>query len=107
MSDPINHRLDANVNKTSSSRQLCAPEESSQQVNQSSKESSHTRLIPLTDWSKYHAWPPLGGLRHMVFHGEKTGFARVTVKVGRRRLIDERKFFEFVAQKNLENQKLS
>lgn len=88
------------------SQQLSSPGVDSQSGSQGSKELIHTRLIPLTDWSKYHAWPPLGGLRHMVFHGEKTGFARVTVKVGRRRLIDERKFFEFVAQKNLENQKL-
>jgi len=26
-----------------------------------------TRLIPLTDWPKHHPWPPLGGLRHLVF----------------------------------------
>ena len=62
--------------------------------------SRDTRLIPLTDWSKYHPWPPLGGLRHMVFHGEKTGFSRVTVRVGRRILIDEKKFFEFVNEMN-------
>jgi hypothetical protein len=60
----------------------------------------HTRLIPLTDWPKYHPWPPLGGLRHMVFHGEKTGFSRVTVRVGRRLLIDEKNFFDFVQEQN-------
>jgi hypothetical protein len=62
----------------------------------------HSRLIPLVEWPKHHPWPPVGGLRHMVFHGEDTGFSRVIKKCNRRILIDEKKFFEFVEEKNLE-----
>ncbi len=59
-----------------------------------------SRLIPLVEWPKYHPWPPVGGLRHMVFYGEKTGFSKVIKKVGRRVLIDEQKFFEFIEEQN-------
>jgi hypothetical protein len=74
-------------------------------LNQKSQDSrigecASTRLIPLTDWSKYHPWPPLGGLRHLVFHKGTNGFAKVVKKSGRRILIDERKFFEFVEEQN-------
>ncbi len=63
--------------------------------------SSHSRLIPLVDWPKYHPWPPLGGLRHMAFHAKTTGFSKVLKKCGRRVLIDEKKFFEFIEENNL------
>jgi hypothetical protein len=59
-----------------------------------------TRLIPVTDWNKHHAWPPLGGLRHLIFYAEDTGFARVVRRVGRRVLLDERAFFEWVEEQN-------
>lgn len=64
------------------------------------EEQAKTRLIPLVDWPKHHPWPPVGGLRYMVFHGNKTGFSKVIKKVGRRVLIDERKFFEFIEERN-------
>ena len=53
------------------------------------------RLIPLTKWPQYHPWPPIGGLRHLVFYSEKNGFARVIRRVGRRLLIDEAEFFKW------------
>ena len=61
---------------------------------------TQTRLIPLTAWSKHHAWPPLGGVRHLVFHQETNGFKKVVKRVGRRLLIDERAFFEWVDEQN-------
>ena len=79
---------------------LSSPEVISRLTDPAQNASVQSRLIPLVDWPKYHPWPPLGGLRHMVFHGDKTGFSRVTIKVGRRRLIDEKKFFEFVKEQN-------
>jgi hypothetical protein len=51
------------------------------------------RLIPVTKWGEYHPWPPIGGLRHLIFHAETNGFASCIVRVGRRILIDEGKFF--------------
>ncbi len=55
-----------------------------------------TRLIPLTDWNQHHAWPPIGGLRHLVFFESTNGFHKVVRRVGRRVLIDEAAFFAWV-----------
>ena len=55
-----------------------------------------TRLIPLTDWNQHHAWPPIGGLRHLVFFERTNGFHKVVRRVGRRVLIDEAAFFAWV-----------
>lgn len=57
---------------------------------------AHTRLIPLTDWNNHHAWPPIGGLRHLVFFENTNGFNKVIRRVGRRVLIDEAAFFAWV-----------
>lgn len=57
---------------------------------------SRTRLIPLTDWNQHHAWPPIGGLRHLVFFERTNGFDTVVRRVGRRVLIDEAAFFAWV-----------
>ena len=57
--------------------------------------SKHSRLIPLIEWPKYHPWPPLGGLRHLVFHAEANGFNEVIVRVNRRVLINEDAFFKW------------
>lgn len=56
--------------------------------------SSNQRLIPLTQWNNYHLWPPIGGLRHLVFNAHNNGFERAFIRVGRRVLIDEAAFFE-------------
>jgi len=58
------------------------------------------RLIPLTKWPEYHAWPPIGGLRHLVFNAERNGFATVIRRCGGRVLIDEDAFFAWVAEQN-------
>ena len=56
----------------------------------------NTRLIPVTDWNQHHAWPPIGGLRHLVFYADTNGFDQVVRRVGRRVLIDEAAFFRWV-----------
>ncbi len=69
-------------------------------------ETETKRLIPVTRWNEYHAWPPPGGLRHLIFHAKprKTrtgemiqgnGLDMALVRVGHRILIDEAKFFEW------------
>lgn len=55
-----------------------------------------TRYIPVPDWNKYHPWPPLGGLRNLIFNKDKNGFDKVVKKVGKRVLIDEQAFMEWV-----------
>lgn len=60
----------------------------------------HNRLIPLTEWHKYYSWPPIGGLRHLVFHSETNGFDKVIRRVGRKVLLDETAWHEWVRSKN-------
>lgn len=62
------------------------------------EEKLFTRFIPLTKWNEHHEWPPIGGLRHLVFHAEKNGFSSVIVRAGRRVLIDEKAFFVWLDQ---------
>lgn len=61
---------------------------------------SSTRLIPASDWCKYHPWPTIGGLRHLIFFANTNGFEVAIRRVGRRVLIDEKKFFEFIEKQN-------
>jgi len=66
----------------------------------SSRSDSSNRLIPVTKWSEHHDWPPIGGLRHLIFNAQTNGFAPAFKRVGRRVLIDEKAFFECVDRQN-------
>jgi hypothetical protein len=55
-----------------------------------------TNLVPASEWQKHHAWPPIGGLRHLIFNAKSNGFDVVIRRVGRRVLIDEGAFFAWV-----------
>lgn len=61
-----------------------------------------SRFIPVTKWKDYHPWPPIGGLRHLIFHEKTNGFASVVRRVGRRVLIDEKAFFIWLDEHQLE-----
>lgn len=61
---------------------------------------SRTRLIPVTEWSEHHTWPPIGGLRHLIFNAKSNGFDAVIRRVGRRVLVDEAAFFRWVDQQD-------
>jgi hypothetical protein len=61
---------------------------------------TQTRLIPVTKWHEIHPWPSEAGLRHLIFNAQANGFNKVVRRVGRRCLIDENAFFEFVAAQN-------
>ena len=65
-----------------------------------SSQPSQSRLIPVTQWNDHHAWPPIGGLRHLIFHADKNGFGAVIHRCGRCVLIDEQAFFQWVEQQN-------
>jgi len=66
------------------------------------KQNERRRLIPVTKWNKYHAWPPIGGLRYLIFNSKANGFEQCLRRVGRTVLIDERGFFEWVDEINSE-----
>lgn len=59
-------------------------------------------LIPVTKWKKYHSWPTEAGLRYYIFHADLNGFNQVIKRVGRRILIDEELFFQWIEAKNKE-----
>lgn len=52
--------------------------------------------IPVPNWNNHYEWPPIGGLRSLIFNKDKNGFYKVVKKVGKRVLIDEAAFFEWV-----------
>ncbi len=58
------------------------------------------RVIPLTAWPKHHPWPPVGGLRHLVFFAKENSFDRVVRRAGRRVLIHEGEFFKWLEDRN-------
>ena len=59
-----------------------------------------TRLIPVTKWSEIHPWPSIGGLRHLIFNADSNGFNSVVKRAGRRVLIDEVAFFQWMEKNN-------
>ena len=46
------------------------------------KSTPKTRLIPVTKWNDFHTWPPIGGLRHLIFYEKTNGFSHCIVRVG-------------------------
>ena len=57
---------------------------------------SSVKLIPVTEWSKHHTYPRIGGLRFLIFRCPP-GFEKVVVRVGRRVLINESEFFKWAS----------
>lgn len=69
-------------------------------LNELQQKQPSNRLIPVTEWSLYHPWPPIGGLRHLVFFERKNGFASAFKRVGKRVLVDEVEFFRIIEAQN-------
>ncbi len=58
------------------------------------------KLIPVTKWHEHHQYPPIGGLRHLIFHADTNGFKSCIKRIGRRVLIDEVAFFAWIELQN-------
>lgn len=71
-----------------------------QQLNKPDQTPPSTRYIPVPQWNQHHAWPPQGGLRHLIFHEKTNGFASAFKRVGRRVLIDESEFLACIERLN-------
>jgi hypothetical protein len=69
-------------------------------TNQQPNPPTNTRYIPVPKWKDHHCWPPIGGLRHLVFHKDTNGFATAFKKSGRIILIDEAEFFACIERNN-------
>jgi hypothetical protein len=65
-----------------------------------SQSTVQTRLIPIPQWNQHHAWPPVGGLRHLSFNAETNGFKTAFKRIGRRIMVDEAEFFACVNRRN-------
>ena len=67
---------------------------------------SPPKLIPVSNWIKHHDWPSVSALRWLIFNEHTNGFHVVVKRVGRRVLIDESAFFEWVDNQNKKGNKL-
>lgn len=63
------------------------------------EEKIQNRLIQVTRWNDFHQWPPIGGLRHLIFEREENGFEKVLKRPSRVWLIDEKAFFKWVEER--------
>lgn len=57
------------------------------------------RLLTVSQWNQFHSWPTPAGLRHLIFYSQTNGFDRVIRRAGRRVLIDESAFFQWIDEK--------
>lgn len=67
---------------------------------QSVDNATSTRILPVNKWP--HPWPSQSGLRHLIFNAESNGFSRCVRRIGRRVLIDEAEFFNWVRNRSEE-----
>ncbi len=62
--------------------------------------STHTQYLTCSEWCKRNSWPPIGGLRHLIFYAETNGFNKVIRRCGRRVLINEAAFHAWLEEKS-------
>ncbi len=68
-------------------------------------EPRQTRFIPVSKWNEFREWPPVGGMRHLIFFRNENGFAKVLKRPNRTWLIDEKAFFKWVSEKKYKPRK--
>lgn len=57
---------------------------------------STSRFFTVRQWAEQKPWPPIGGLRHLIFYAKCNGFDAVIRRVGRRILISEAAFESWI-----------
>ncbi len=80
------------------SKQTAPPADSSLAAN---------RMIPIAKWNDYHDWPTPGRFRWMLYMTHKTGADYFVRRAGRRIVICEKSFFEWVNMNEEERVKAS
>lgn len=63
------------------------------------EENKKNRFIPASKWNEHHLWPPMGGLRHLIFWRKENGFEKVLKRPNRVWLIDEKAFFKWLEER--------
>lgn len=64
---------------------------------------SDSKLLTVRAFSLKHNWP-IGGLRHLIFY-KPDGFDAVIFRVGRKILLSEKLFFEWIGRINQPSEK--
>jgi hypothetical protein len=59
------------------------------------------RYIPIPEWKKYYDWPKESAFRFWIFNAQQNGFNKVIIRVGRRILIDEDAFFDWLLEQQV------
>lgn len=66
--------------------------------NSEREKKEHGSLLTVKQFAEKHSWP-VGGLRHLLFYRPK-GFEKVIYRVGRKILISEAQFFNWIEETN-------
>lgn len=61
---------------------------------------NHPNYWTCSEWCKHKPWPPIGGLRHLIFYANTNGFNKVIRRCGRRILINEQEFVRWIEANN-------
>ena len=56
------------------------------------------RFLTVRQWTEQYPWPPLGGVRHLIFNAKHNGFGAVISRVGRRVLLSENAMLAFIGK---------
>jgi hypothetical protein len=54
--------------------------------------------LTVQQWIETKPWPPLGGLRHLIWNSKHNGFDSVIRRVGRRILLDSAAFEKYLSE---------
>lgn len=60
--------------------------------------STNNRYLTCAQWCEEYDWPPIGGLRHLIFHANSNGFDKVVRRIGRRVLLSEADFLKYIEE---------
>jgi hypothetical protein len=60
--------------------------------------SASNRFLTVRQWTEQYAWPPLGGVRHLIFNAKHNGFDAVISRVGRTVLLSENAMLAFLGK---------
>lgn len=61
-----------------------------------------TRLLTVSQFVEKHTWATKGGLRALLFNRKKNGLDVAVVRLGRRLLLDEGQFFQWLESRGRE-----
>lgn len=64
--------------------------------------SGPARLLTVSQFVEKHSWATKGGLRGLLFNRKKNGLDVAVVRLGRRLLLDEEQFFQWLESRGRE-----